>query len=118
MRAFLYVTYQEFTLKNCTVENCSGFAVSKGLCAKHYQRFLRTGTTNLESTRSQNMGLQCAIRGCSEPARTKRMCTMHYKSTWRLAREEEMPIDEYIEKKVKLIKNPKPYVLTRATSSV
>lgn len=101
----------------CKVEGCSGFPVAKGLCGTHYQRLLRTGTTEVQMPKQANLGLTCAVRGCNMPARSKRMCTQHYKTAWRLAKKEEMDIDEYIEKRMSLTKNSKPFVLKPRTRS-
>ena len=94
-------------MKTCTVHKCCNPAIAKGLCGKHYQRFLRTGKTEVQSSRAINHRRFCAVWGCNEPARCRQMCQGHYKTYWRAAKELDMTLDDYIAKHVKLVKKPK-----------
>lgn len=60
----------------CSVDRCENPTKARGLCNKHYQRWLRHGdaTTRI---RYNNSG-QCKIRGCTAPARSRQLCQAHY----------------------------------------
>ena len=61
------------TPRLCSLEACNTKHYAKGLCRKHYVRFLRRGTTQLPSK-----VYVCVIDGCDKPFMAKGMCSMHY----------------------------------------
>lgn len=68
------------TNRTCSVEKCGrpvGVPGSaRGMCSKHYQRWVRTGRTELAPKRI------CKIGGCGKPHEARGWCGMHYAS-WR-----------------------------------
>lgn len=58
----------------CSIEGCERSAEKRGWCGTHYQRWRRTGSTDL---RLVNGGL-CSIDGCDLPASTRGWCRRHY----------------------------------------
>lgn len=55
----------------CEVEDCQGDQHSKGLCRKHYERWLNTGTTDARAPRL------CSVEGCNMPHKGRGYCQMH-----------------------------------------
>lgn len=64
----------------CSIEECGGKTVARGLCGKHYQRLLSTGTTDAPATPPAK---PCSIDDCESDAKTKGMCKRHYDRFWR-----------------------------------
>lgn len=65
--------------KICSVKDCNNSAWAKGWCGKHYQRWRKSGTTEL-SPEQKVFGITgpCSIDGCEKPVRAKGMCSTHY----------------------------------------
>lgn len=66
----------------CQIEDCGEDAIARGWCEMHYQRWRRTGSTDVQS-RTKNQGEECSVQGCKRPARTKGLCPMHYGRKYR-----------------------------------
>ena len=59
----------------CSVDECQGKAIARGICRKHYSRWSRHGTTDDPPPRKR---VPCRI--CGEPARGRRLCLKHYRT--------------------------------------
>lgn len=60
----------------CSIDGCGNKVQARGLCAKHYQRQRRNGTTD---TVYRQTGLrECSIEGCTNIADSQGLCLMHY----------------------------------------
>lgn len=65
-------------MRTCSVADCFGKQIGRGLCSMHYQRVARTGTTEL--TRWPKI---CSVGGCEEKHRSNGFCQMHYMRWWK-----------------------------------
>lgn len=61
--------------RTCSVEGCDQPTKSTGLCSRHYQRYLRYGTTDLPERKCRPT---CNIADCSTPAKAQGYCPKHY----------------------------------------
>jgi hypothetical protein len=59
----------------CRVETCQSTAFCKSLCSKHYQRMLKTGTTD---DRARVTPKPCVIQDCHKLQKCRGYCTGHY----------------------------------------
>lgn len=66
---------QKTQKKTCSVPDCSFNTVAKGLCATHYQRKRRTGTTD---DRVYQADHPCRVSDCETAANTKGYCRQHF----------------------------------------
>jgi len=87
------------SLRQCAADGCARFVSPKsarGMCALHYQRVLRTGTSTQRPCAGcreplergfQNSGPKycsdtckprCSVDGCDQPARKQSWCASHY----------------------------------------
>jgi hypothetical protein len=57
----------------CSVEGCERVASCRGLCSKHYNRFLRHGDPNVVRRRGV-----CTIEGCGKKASSRIHCRKHH----------------------------------------
>ena len=57
---------------NCTVLGCNREAYCRGMCKKHYSRFIRTGSTELREKKL------CSVDGCGNKTIAKGYCRKHY----------------------------------------
>ena len=70
---------------HCSQPDCESYAVSRGMCSKHYQRWLRHRDPNVVLTSTGhpkpelNPKLQCQVVGCSSRAERRGWCAKHYK---------------------------------------
>lgn len=60
--------------KTCSVEGCNGKSHARGLCQKHYRKFMRWG----DPTHNENKPFLCSVEGCTRKARTRGLCKLHY----------------------------------------
>src|SRR5215467_2956583 len=73
----------------CRAPACESYAVSRGFCSKHYQRWLRHRDPNVVLTsrgrpkQTLNPKLQCSVDGCESPAKTRGWCQKHYTRVYR-----------------------------------
>lgn len=58
----------------CSVTDCDRPHRGRDLCGMHYQRFMKTGTTEAAPKRRA----ACSIAGCDGPARARGWCGMHW----------------------------------------
>lgn len=70
----------------CKIEDCTGYKLAKGYCAKHYQKFIKYGNplAGPGSGRFKVFDDECTIvtkdnRKCRKPHQTKGMCQMHHR---------------------------------------
>lgn len=69
-------------VKTCSVEGCEKKPVARGWCKMHWQRWRRTGTTELIHKESINPEF-CTMDGCHRPCRARGLCATHHQR-WRL----------------------------------
>lgn len=60
-------------MKICTVDECNSKHYAKGLCTKHYQRMINSG-----STQDPLKPCECKIDGCKTKVKSKGFCIKHY----------------------------------------
>lgn len=60
--------------RTCVVDGCGKEWVTRTMCSTHYQRFWKTGSTDLPV---RNRDLECEIDGCSRPRHARGMCGTH-----------------------------------------
>ncbi len=77
-----YGTYRPAHLKTCEVEGCDTVPRGRGLCNKHYQRFMSNGTT--EKLRKRRDPATCSVDGCDDTGQTRGLCWGHY-AQWQKA---------------------------------
>jgi hypothetical protein len=70
----------------CSVDDCDGVVIAKGLCGKHYDRMRRYGTTDIPPRPTE-----CKVEGCDNSVRAKGLCNMHYKRLARYGSTEPRP---------------------------
>lgn len=58
--------------RTCDIDNCEAQTQARGMCDKHYRRWLKTGTTDPKPT-------ICTVEGCEQKIRCRAMCDMHYR---------------------------------------
>lgn len=63
-------------VKTCSVEGCPRKARTKGLCASHYNRLWRSGTTGDAAFRGD--GSLCVVEGCDRLRKSFEHCELHY----------------------------------------
>lgn len=66
------------SIRVCKVKNCQNDIEAKGLCNKHYQRFMRNGTTNAIRVRRQENLRSCIIPDCNHKTRRGDLCGYHF----------------------------------------
>lgn len=59
----------------CTVEGCENPTDTRGMCSKHYRRWLRNGTTDLRRQPRD----KCSVDGCNRKHEARGLCQSHYK---------------------------------------
>jgi hypothetical protein len=64
---------------HCSVAGCDRPCRNRGLCGMHYQRFMKTGSTD---PRPEHRTPACAMVGCEKPARGRGWCKTHW-ARWR-----------------------------------
>lgn len=72
--------------QQCTIPDCTKLAKVRGLCSMHYNRMLKTGTTDLRTDPRLRPAKPCSIDGCPSNAVAHGVCNVHYsriKSTGR-----------------------------------
>lgn len=69
----------EVAVRTCSVEGCESTKVlAKKMCAKHYARQRKYGTTDDNALqRTPNAG-PCSVNGCENPMRKRTWCAAHY----------------------------------------
>lgn len=70
-----------FTLRAdgvCSEPECTGIVKARGLCAAHYARLLRNGTTD-----SKRVVRACETDGCEKTAIARGLCRNHYEAAYR-----------------------------------
>lgn len=63
-------------MRLCSIEGCEKKHKAKGLCAMHYRRLKKNGTTDLPE--KTPFWRPCDIPGCEKPHYAKGYCVMHY----------------------------------------
>jgi hypothetical protein len=69
--------------RTCTENDCDRPATTRGWCAMHYKRWLRTGST-IRGQRPE----RCSVEGCERQAKSRGWCHGHYQR-WRRTGEVE-----------------------------
>lgn len=62
----------------CKVPGCTEAFYAKDLCAKHYARVLRNGTTELKNLPGNQSLMKCSIDNCDSYRTAKGLCSRHY----------------------------------------
>lgn len=66
------------TERQCTIDGCAQRHKSRGWCRLHYERFLRTGSTDAPAKPDPT----CSVVGCDKPTTARGYCHTHY-CRWR-----------------------------------
>jgi len=66
----------------CTSEDCDGRVVARGMCGKHYQRWVKAGKPGY-IPKDQMPVILCAVEGCGRKARGRGWCNRHYENVRR-----------------------------------
>lgn len=74
---------EELTMKatrTCKIDGCDRQSNTRGLCKRHYTRWLRYGdpTAGRPLQFPRNPDGLCSINGCSKPVDARSWCKMHY----------------------------------------
>ncbi|MEC2463828.1 hypothetical protein P9X10_02775 [Bacillus cereus] len=78
----------------CKVEDCTNHKiVARGLCSKHYTRFMRHGTCELVTEINSVKGKLCEIDGCSQSQKSKGYCDYHYFKLWQKKKTKVCKVD-------------------------
>ena len=65
--------------KTCHVEKCEGNYRSRGMCNKHYRRYLKHGNVHtVRKPRSPETKKKCSMAGCLTNMVALGFCRMHY----------------------------------------
>lgn len=59
----------------CSVEECERPTDTRGMCSKHYRRWLRNGSTDLVRQPRD----VCSVEGCGRKHEARGLCQSHYK---------------------------------------
>lgn len=63
----------------CKIKDCGNTAKARGLCGKHYQRWVAEGRpAGHERSKVENQGRTCTAPGCARPAKKKGYCNAHH----------------------------------------
>lgn len=62
----------------CSVPECTGIIKALGLCAAHYARLKRNGTTE-----SKRVEAKCSAAGCERRVQARGLCNTHYEAAYR-----------------------------------
>jgi len=62
----------------CIIEGCEGLGRTRGLCAPHYQRFLRLGDPLAGGIRRFKRPEKCKVDKCSGAVVSRGFCSKHY----------------------------------------
>ena len=66
-------------IKKCSVEGCDRQARTKGMCAKHYSNFWRTGKAEAEKPWGKYIPKgKCSVEGCDRDVSAQGVCATHY----------------------------------------
>ena len=57
--------------RQCTVDGCERINYAREMCSMHYQRFTRTGSTEIAAPR------KCSVDGCDRRHYSKGLCALH-----------------------------------------
>ena len=66
--------------KICTVVGCPSRVLAKNLCSKHYDRYRKTGSTELV----MKAGRGCGVDDCDRPHYGHGLCALHYQRESRI----------------------------------
>lgn len=64
------------TFTRCTVDDCEGKSVGRGLCRKHYTRWRMHGDASVVIDQSRGV---CTVEGCERPHKALGLCPAHYR---------------------------------------
>lgn len=66
-------------IKQCSVPGCDRQARTKGMCAKHYNNFWRTGKAEAEKPWGKYIPKgKCSVEGCNNDVSAQGFCHNHY----------------------------------------
>ena len=68
-------------MTNCTMDDCEGAALARGLCGKHYQRWRKNGDASVTLTPGRGVFTACSVEGCPRRSACRGWCRTHY-SRW------------------------------------
>jgi len=66
---------EQEALKSCSVDECERPTDTRGMCSKHYRRWLRNGSTDLVRQPRD----VCSVEGCGRKHEARGLCQSHYK---------------------------------------
>lgn len=61
--------------KKCLIPGCKNEQLAKGLCSKHYQRWIKYSDPNITKVRTKK---KCIVPGCDKNMHAKGYCNYHY----------------------------------------
>lgn len=68
-------------IKACSVDGCNGLTgvkgSARGLCAKHYVRFMKHGDVAISLVDRESKHTSCTVGGCDRPHHARGYCTKH-----------------------------------------
>lgn len=64
--------------KQCSAPECTEQASNRGLCTKHYVRWMKHGNISTTLRPPSYNGHVCMMRGCEERPRSEQLCHNHY----------------------------------------
>lgn len=62
----------------CSVDGCDIPIVGRGLCEKHYRRFMKYGDPQITSRLAPGTHIKCSVEGCDRPHLSLGFCNKHY----------------------------------------
>lgn len=69
-------------IKPCEVAGCNGVTgvkgTARGLCDKHYTRFMKFGDVSVSLVDRENKAEICSVDGCAKPRVSKGYCVAHW----------------------------------------
>ena len=67
--------------ERCSADGCTNAVKARGLCSRHYRRYMKYGTPH-EPDRRLKEKKKCSIDGCDRWAKARGLCSAHW-SRWK-----------------------------------
>lgn len=82
------------SVRRCSVEGCEKEVRARGFCFRHYERFMKHGTTDLISYVPKPKA-SCEAPGCSKPVLALGLCSKHYQR-FKIRGSTDLPVKEKV----------------------